>query len=214
MRSYVAYLVSATILSVASSAPLAAQSAQPAAPKNCAANAAGGAVLGGLVGGLLAGKHDRGKGALIGAAIGGAAGGLSCIAFNSKVAHQRSNAQVREDYGSQLAEATQPTLINYETAAAARTYKAGDDIVVQSHIVVATPPRKTSLPIQERYTVYTPDGKTKQFVKDVAQSGGEMTNQLTFTLPAAMPKGTYKVESELVVDGKSMGSNQSQFRLA
>ena len=180
---------------------------------NAGQTAMAGAMLGALVGGLAGGGRHRGGHIAAGALIGAAAGGIGCTAFNSRVPRQRSNAEVAQQYAPPARPLDRPMVVNYETQPSAQSFGLGQDVVLRSHMVVAIPDAQAGLPIAERYTITTPEGQQKVFVKEVAQGGGELTNELTFRLPQAMPRGVYRVRTELLVGEQPMSHAQTAFQV-
>ncbi len=208
------------LLALALSAPLEAN-AQPYGPApasqdngcNAGQTAVAGAMLGALVGGLAGGGRHRGGRIATGALVGAAAGGIGCLAFNSRVSRQRSNAEVAQQYAPPAQPLNRPMVVSYETGPSEQSFPLGQDVVLRSHMVVAIPDAQAGMPIAERYTITTPEGQQKVFVKEVAQGGGELTNELTFRLPEAMPRGVYRVRTELLIGQQPMSQAQTAFQV-
>lgn len=213
MRKLLIALAAAALLSGAI-APQAVF-AQGGAEQKCNAGktAGGGAVIGALIGGLLAGSKNRSAGLLIGGALGAAVGGLGCMEANNRVKQSRSNEEVAALVTQRVGTVTRPTVLAYESRFASAQYARSDDIVVQSHMFVVFPADNQGNVIEERYTVVAPSGERKVFVKPVAQTGGELFNDLTFNVPKALPGGVYHVVSELIVNGQPVTAKENSFQL-
>lgn len=206
-----AALCLAAALSLTQVSPAMASGSDEGGGKSCKAKdaAVAGAVLGALIGGLASKK--TGRGLAIGGTLGAAVASIGCVAVNSRVTRQRSNDQVLQDGRSRLGAVTQPTLLSYTSATARPSYQLGQQITIQDSMVVALPANAPATPIREVFEITTPDGDTKTFTKPVGDSGGELNNELTFTLPNAMKRGNYQVRSRLQVADQDIGQARTSF---
>ena len=141
-------------------------------------------------------------GSTIAAAIGAIVGALGCIAFNSQTVQAKTNDQVLGEIskgGSNVVQS--PTVVTYLPATNAPNYSPGATVKIDSTITVASKPGDAT-DIKERYTIIDPSNQPKKdFEKAVATTGGQFNNSLSFDLPKGMPKGLYKVKTQLMING-------------
>lgn len=170
--------------------------------------AAIGALFGAFAG--LAAKKNSGEGALIGAIV----ASLGCVAFDSQTVQAKSNEQVLNEIPSDGGNTIQsPTVVTYTPSINAPNYSPGSNVQVNSLIVVAS---KTDeiLSIKERYIIIDPSNQPKkEFEKEVAVTGGQFANSLSFDLPKGLPKGLYKVKTQLTINGAVVRENELPMRV-
>jgi len=173
-------------------------------------NTAAAAVIGGLLG-ALAGK---GKGHLVGAAAGAGIGALICTAYNYHVRKLRDAQQMNSAYVQQYGMLPAANTVASYTSSLqpSSTVQAGGNVSMQSTIGVvagthAAPPR-----ISEKLTLIGPDGKTlSSATKDATAitSGGEYQTNFDFNLPKGIKDGQYTVQTEVLMDGEPVRTNQT-----
>lgn len=173
-------------------------------------NAGGAAVIGGLFGALLGNSGNRGEAAAIGAVV----ASLGCIAFNSKTVQAKSNEQVLSEMPDSKSEAVQsPSVVSYAQTTNASNYSPGSNVQVNSMITVASNPGDT-IDIKEKYSIIDPSNQPKKdFEKAVATTGGQFDNSISFDLPKGMPKGLYKVRTQLMINGAVARENELPMRV-
>ena len=161
-------------------------------------NAGGAAAIGGLLGAFMGGSGNKGDAAAIGAVV----ATLGCIVFNSKTVQAKTNEQVLNEIPNKGSDAVQsPTVVDYSPTTNASNYSPGANVKIDSTITVASKPDE-AIDIKERYTIIDPSNQPKKdFEKAVAATGGQFNNSLSFDLPKGMPKGLYKVKTQLMING-------------
>lgn len=149
---------------------------------------------------LWGGAGNKGDAAAIGAIV----STLGCIAFNSKTVQAKTNEQVLNEIPNKGSDAVQsPTVVDYSPATNAPNYSPGSNVQINSTITVASKSgEETDINIKERYTIIDPSNQPKKyFEKAVSTTGGQFNNSLSFDLPKGMPKGLYKVKTQLMING-------------
>lgn len=106
-----------------------------------------------------------------------------------------------------------PTVVTYSPVTNAADYSPGSNVKIDSTITVAARPGEAT-DIKERYTIIDPsDQPRKDFEKVVATTGGQFNNSLSFDLPKEMPKGLYKVKTQLMINGAVARENELPMRV-
>jgi hypothetical protein len=174
----------------------------------CAALGAGGAVLGALIGGK--------SGALKGVAAGLAA----CAVVEIASAQTKSAADVDRQYKA----ANRNQLPPYAKVDAYTTVvtpngavKPGEPIKLQSTIRAVSGTQEPVQEVREMLIAYSPNGEEfKRGEKKVNDAGGsgEYTNSFTLTLPQGAPQGTYKLQTQVFVNGKPVSRRDASIQLA
>lgn len=173
-------------------------------------NAGGAAAIGGLLGAFMGNSGSKGEAAAIGAVV----ATLGCIAFNSTTVQAKTNEQVLSEIPNRNNDAVQsPTVVTYLPATNAPDYAPGSNVKIDSTITVASKPGEAT-DIKERYTIIDPSNQPKKdFEKAVATTGGQFNNSLSFDLPKGMPKGLYKVRTQLMINGAVARENELPMRV-
>jgi len=174
----------------------------------CAALGAGGAIVGALIGGT--------KGA-----IGGAAAGLAaCAVIEVATRQTKTAAEVNRDYKANNRNRLPRTAeVNaYNTVVTPNgAVKAGDAIKLQSTIRAVSGTTEPVQEVKEILTVYAPSGeefKRGEKIVSSAPGSGEYDNSFTLKLPAGAPQGTYRLKSQVVLNGKPGITRETQLQLA
>lgn len=95
----------------------------------------------------------------------------------------------------------------------------GQEVVIQSDIVVVPGTSKKSALIEERIAIYDNEDNTKQlknFIKPVnakTKTGGRYKNEFSFTLPEGLPQGVYPIKTELLLNGKVVNAADNDIQL-
>jgi hypothetical protein len=95
----------------------------------------------------------------------------------------------------------------------------GKEVIIQSDIVVVPGTKKKTALIEERIAIYDNEDNTKElknFTKPVnakAKRGGRYQNEFSFTLPEGLPQGVYPIKTELLLNGKVVGSSNNDIQL-
>lgn len=174
----------------------------------CAALGTGGALVGALLGGT--------KGA-----IGGAAAGLAACAVIEIASRQtKSASDVDREYKAANRNRLPPTakIDAYNTVVTPNgLVKAGDTIKVASSIRAVS---GTSEPVQEVKEVlvaYAPSGeefKRGEKTVNTSTGSGEYDNSFALRLPQGSPQGTYKIKTQVFLNGKPGATRESSVQFA
>lgn len=174
----------------------------------CAALGAGGAIVGGLLGGT--------KGA-----VGGAAAGLAaCAVIEVATRQTKTAAEVDREYKvSNRNRLPRTAEVNaYNTVVTpSGAVKAGEAIKLQSTIRAVSGTNEPVQEVKEILTVYAPSGeefKRGEKIVSSAPGSGEFDNSFTLKLPAGAPQGTYRLKSQVVLNGKPGITRENQLQLA
>lgn len=174
----------------------------------CAALGAGGAVVGALIGGA--------KGA-----VGGAVAGLAACAVIEVASRQTKTAsEVDRDYKAGNRNRLPPTakIDAYNTVVTPNgPVKAGDVIKVQSSIRAVSGTNEQVQEVKEVLVAYAPSGEEfKRGEKTVSSNpgSGEYDNSFSLKLPAGAPQGTYKLKTQVFLNGKPGATRESSLQFA
>lgn len=174
----------------------------------CTALGAGGAIVGALIGGT--------KGAIGGAAVGLAA----CAVIEVATRQTKTAAEVDREYKvnnrNHLPRTAEVNAYNtFVTPNGA--VKAGEAIKLQSTIRAVSGTTEPVQEVKEILTVYAPSGeefKRGEKVVSSAPGSGEYENSFTLKLPSGAPQGTYRLKSQVVLNGKPGVTRENQLQLA
>ena len=162
----------------------------------CAAFGVGGAVIGGLLGG----KSGAVKGVIAGLA--------ACAVVEIATRQTKSASDVDQQYKANnhnqlpaTAKVDEYTTVVTPNGAA----KAGDAITVRSTIRVVAGTNQPIQEVKEVLVAYAPSGdefkRGEKKINDTTGSG-EYDNSFTLTLPSSAPQGTYKLTTQLFINGQ------------
>lgn len=173
----------------------------------CGAFALGGAALGAA----LSGKKGAGRGALA---------GLAACAVVEMVSRQtRSKEEVEQDYrnannGKLPAKAE---LVAYQTNLNPQTtLQRGSALKVQSTIRVVAGAGEPIREVREVLIAYAPSGeefKRGEKVANAAEGSGEFVNTFTLRLPDGAPEGQYRIETQVLLNGREVSSQPQSIQL-
>lgn len=174
----------------------------------CAALGAGGAIIGALIGGT--------KGA-----VGGAAAGLAACAVIEVASRQtKSAAEVDRDYKNGNRNRLPPSakIDSYNTVVTPNgPVKSGETIKVQSSIRAISGTSEPVQEIKEVLVAYAPSGEEfKRGEKTVNSKpgSGEYDNSFSLKLPQGAPQGTYKLKTQVFLNGKPGATRESNLMFA
>lgn len=95
----------------------------------------------------------------------------------------------------------------------------GNEVVIQSDIVVVPGTQQKTALIEERISIYDNEDNTKELrnftkpVNEETKSGGRYKNEFAFTLPEGLPQGVYPIQTELLLNGKVVDSSNNDIQL-
>lgn len=174
----------------------------------CAALGTGGAVLGALLGGT--------KGA-----IGGAAAGLAaCAVIEIATRQTKTASEVDSEYKAANRNRLPPTakIDSYNTVVTPNgPVKAGDTIKVNSAIRAVSGTSEQVTEIKEVLVAYAPSGdefKRGEKTVNTAPGSGEYDNSFALRLPQGAPQGTYKIKTQVFLNGKPGATRESSVQFA
>lgn len=157
----------------------------------------------------------------LGAAAGGAIGGGVCVMINARTVQTQTASQVKQEYLQKHGELPTKTAIetyNVTLNPSKNVVSANEKIMLQSDLKVIEGQNDPLKTIQETFILRNEDGKALNTVtKNVTQTGtydsGSFENSFTFALPHNVSKGTYTLETELLVNGKKVANNVKKLTL-
>ncbi len=174
----------------------------------CAALGGGGAILGGLLGGT--------KGA-----IGGAAAGLAACAVIEIASRQTKTAsEVDSEYKAANRNRLPPTakIDSYTTVVTPNgAVKAGDTIKVNSAIRAVSGTSEPVTEVKEVLVAYAPSGdefKRGEKTVNTTPGSGEYDNSFSLRLPQGAPQGSYKIKTQVFLNGKPGATRESTVQFA
>ena len=170
---------------------------------NAARTAGAGALLGGLLGAAIDGRDGAARGAAAGALV----GGLGCLAMNYHTKQLRSASQVNKEYKDKNNELPEKPVVTSYSISAPRQVVRGNNVSVNSAITVVDGRQQAVDRIEEKLFIVDSKGQRKQIKSKEAKSagmkqGGEYANTFSFTPPAGVAQGNYRLESEVYVNDK------------
>lgn len=114
----------------------------------------------------------------------------------------------------------EPVATEYQTKTLPGNVVApGQEVVIQSDIVVVPGARRKTALIEERIVIYDNEDNTKElknFAKPVnakTKTGGRYKNEFAFTLPEGLPQGVYPIKTELLLNGKMVNAADNDIQL-
>ncbi|MFL9923692.1 hypothetical protein PQR62_05440 [Herbaspirillum lusitanum] len=174
----------------------------------CAALGTGGALVGGLLGGT--------KGA-----IGGAVAGLAACAVIEYSSRQTKTAsEVDREYKAANRNRLPPAakIDSYSTVVTPNApVKAGDTIKVNSAIRAVSGAQEQVTEVKEVLVAYAPSGdefKRGEKIVSSTPGSGEYDNSFSLRLPQGAPQGTYKIKTQVFLNGKPGATRESSVQFA
>ncbi|NQD38915.1 hypothetical protein HPT27_18005 [Permianibacter sp. IMCC34836] len=173
----------------------------------CGAFALGGAAIGAAI----SGKKGAGRGALAGLA--------ACAVVEIVSRQTRSKDEVEQDYraankGKLPAKAE---LVAYQTTLNPdATLKRGDALKVQSTIRVVAGTGEPIKDVKEVLIAYAPSGeefKRGEKKANATDGSGEFVNTFTLKLPDGAPEGEYKIETQVLINGREVSSQPRSIQM-
>lgn len=166
-------------------------------------SAGAGALIGGLLGAAINGKDGAVKGAAAGALV----GGLGCIAMNYRSKKVRDAATVNKEYEKKNQQLPEKPLVTAYSLQAPKQAVRGNPVAVNSSITVVDGRHQAVNSVEEKLYIVNSSGERKQIKSKQAQgsdmsSGGAYSNSFSFTPPAGVAEGSYRLESEVYVNDK------------
>lgn len=172
------------------------------------------AVMGALAGALLAKLAN--KDVAKGAAIGGAIAGVACVSVNYKSRKTISEEQLRaanpEAQRSSTAVVTQ-----YDVQLLPARLSAGQPLQANTNVELLAGTSEAVNEVSVKYTLVDASGKVqRQLTKPVTEldaGGGGVESSLSFTPPAGIPRGTYRIDTELFVNGTLRAEKSASYEI-
>ncbi len=129
--------------------------------------------------------------------------------------------QVAEEYKTKNQNLpAEPVATKYQTKTLPGNVVApGQEVIIQSDIVVVPGTRHKTALIEERIAIYDNEDNTKElknFTKPVnenTKAGGRYKNEFTFTLPEGLPQGVYPIKTELLLNGEVVDTANNDIQL-
>lgn len=129
--------------------------------------------------------------------------------------------QVAEEYKSKNQNLpAEPTATEYQTKALpGNVVSPGQEVIIQSDIVVVPGTKQKTALIEERIAIYDNEDNTKELknftkpVNEKTKQGGRYQNEFSFTLPEGLPQGVYPIKTELLLNGKVVNSSSNDIQL-
>lgn len=129
--------------------------------------------------------------------------------------------QVAEEYKSKNQSLpAEPTATEYQTKTIpGSVVSPGQEVIIQSDIVVVPGTKQKTALIEERIAIYDNEDNTKELknftkpVNEKTKRGGRYQNEFSFTLPEGLPQGVYPIKTELLLNGKVVGSSNNDIQL-
>lgn len=129
--------------------------------------------------------------------------------------------QVAEEYKSKNQNLPdEPTATEYQTKTIpGSVVSPGQEVIIQSDIVVVPGTKQKTALIEERIAIYDNEDNTKELknftkpVNEKTKRGGRYQNEFSFTLPEGLPQGVYPIKTELLLNGKAVGSSNNDIQL-
>jgi hypothetical protein len=113
-----------------------------------------------------------------------------------------------------------PTATEYTTSTLpGKVVEPGQEVVIQSDIVVVPGTQSKITLIEERLAIYDNEDNTKELksltkkVNKNNNTGGRYQNEFTFTLPEGLPQGVYPIKTELLLNGQVVDSSNNDIQL-
>ncbi|VVO15110.1 hypothetical protein [Pseudomonas fluorescens] len=170
---------------------------------------------GAAAGAAVSGSKDRGAGALIGTTAGIAV----CFVINSKTVQTQTSEQVEEQYKTGGKKITsEPQVVSYQTSIKpGSTIKRGEPMQIVSNIVVIDGSSQSVNEIKEHVRLFEPGATTplKEGTKVANQKPGSGGYENTFTvnLDKQVPQGVYRVETSVLLNGKTVNTRSNDVQL-
>ncbi len=95
----------------------------------------------------------------------------------------------------------------------------GQEVVIQSDIVVVPGTQRKTALIEERIVIYDNEDNTKELknfakpVNEKTKTGGRYKNEFSFTLPEGLPQGIYPIKTELLLNGEMVNAADNDIQL-
>ena len=129
--------------------------------------------------------------------------------------------QVSEEYKAKNKKLpTESIVTEYQTKTIpGNVVTPGQEVVIQSDIVVVPGTRQKTALIEERIAIYDNEDNTrelKNFTKPVngkTKAGGRYKNEFSFTLPEGLPQGVYPIKTELLLNGVVVNTANNDIQL-
>lgn len=129
--------------------------------------------------------------------------------------------QVSEEYKAKNKNLpTESVVTEYQTKTIpGNVVTPGQEVIIQSDIVVVPGTRQKTALIEERIAIYDNEDNTrelKNFTKPVngkTKAGGRYKNEFSFTLPEGLPQGVYPIKTELLLNGVVVNTANNDIQL-
>lgn len=114
----------------------------------------------------------------------------------------------------------EPVATEYQTKTLPGNVVApGQEVIIQSDIVVVPGARQKTALIEERIAIYDNEDNTKELknftkpVNEKTKTGGRYKNEFSFTLPEGLPQGVYPIKTELLLNGEVVNTANNDIQL-
>ncbi len=129
--------------------------------------------------------------------------------------------QVSEEYKAKNQHLpAEPVATEYQTKTIpGNVVTPGQEVVIQSDIVVVPGTRQKTALIEERIAIYDNEDNTKELksftkpVNEKTKAGGRYKNEFSFTLPEGLPQGVYPIKTELLLNGEVVNTANNDIQL-
>lgn len=179
--------------------------------------------MGVLLGAAIGAAVGDSSSAATGAAIGGAVFAAGCLMINANTVQKKSANEVEAAY-KKANKGMLPAYTrvdHYSTVVLPnQTVKANESITVKSDLTVVEGRAEPLKRVQEKLILKDSNGKVmRELVKDVQTSGsqdfasGGFENSFSWKFPANVSKGRYVLDTEVLVNGKTVANNSRVIQL-
>lgn len=194
-----------------------------ATAKNGGCNTGMSTAVGALLGAAIGASIGNSSSAAAGAAIGGAVFAAGCVMINANTVQKQSAAAVETAY-KKANKGTLPEYTRVEKYSTVvlpnQTVQAQENITVKSDLTVIEGRAEPLQSVQEKLILKDANGKVmREIVKDVQTTGsqgfgsGGFENSFSWKFPANVSKGRYVLDTEVLVNGKTVANNSRVIQL-
>lgn len=146
---------------------------------------------------------------------------ITKMVINQRSERIAKEEQVAEEYKTNNSNLpAEPMATEYDTKALpGSVVEPGKEVVIQSDIVVVPGTQQKTALIEERIAIFDNEDNTKELknftkpVNEKTKRGGRYKNEFAFTLPEGLPQGVYPIKTDLLLNGKVVGSANNDIQL-
>lgn len=156
-------------------------------------------------------RQEKLKDTATATAVGVAAKLLHDMIISYRAAEVQGEDKVAQDYKNKHKTLpAESTVVEYTSSIKpGDVVKAGNEVLVNSSLVVVRGTNSPAVDIQEKIDIYDNE-KNDQLLKSLtkpvnekSKKGGAFKNEFKFTLPLGMPQGVYPIKTLVLVNGKA-----------